>query len=107
MEQTLSADEGSRITASRILGESADLVGQCTDALLSAIAGGGRSPWGIGVIGLAMDEVNELLGQACRHVHHNLGTTGEALRAMADHYADARQTTTGAIQALGRELENG
>ncbi|WP_371782421.1 hypothetical protein [Streptosporangium subroseum] len=107
MDWTLSADESSYITAARTLGESADLFGRHTDALLSAIAGGGRSPWGIGVIGLAMDEVNELLGQACRHIHHNLGTTGEALWTTANCYADARHTTTDAIQALGRDPENG
>ncbi|WP_424532634.1 hypothetical protein ACOZ38_20240 [Sphaerisporangium viridialbum] len=107
MEQELRADEGSYITAARVLEDSAELFGGHTDALLTAISGGGRSPWGAGLIGMAMDEVNELLAQACRHVHHNLGTTGEALQAMADRYSGARHATTAAVQAVHQDLEDG
>ncbi|WP_329090123.1 MULTISPECIES: hypothetical protein [unclassified Streptosporangium] len=107
MERVLGVDEGSYITAAKALKEAADSFGQHTDALLAAIAGGGRSPWGIGVIGLAMDEVNERLGQACHHVRHNLDTTCEALLTTADHHADTRLVITDAMRALGREPENG
>ncbi|WP_405149018.1 hypothetical protein OG589_13130 [Sphaerisporangium sp. NBC_01403] len=54
MEQELRADEGSYITAARVLEDSAELFGGHTDALLTAISGGGRSPWGAGLIGMAI-----------------------------------------------------
>jgi hypothetical protein len=101
----LRTDEASVYGAVRRMRGSAELFEQHTGALLAAIDGGGRSPWGTGTIGMVVDQINELLGQACGHLHANLDQTGTAIQAMADRTADTERDTTAAVQAVGQELD--
>ncbi|WP_433246421.1 hypothetical protein ACQPYK_45210 [Streptosporangium sp. CA-135522] len=80
--------------------EPIDLFGQHTDALLKAVAGGGRSPWGIGVIGMVMDQINETLGQACGHLHANLDMTGAGVQEMAGQARGTELVNTLTVQDL-------
>ncbi|MFG3442485.1 hypothetical protein ACGF0J_35035 [Nonomuraea sp. NPDC047897] len=73
--------------AVRRLREPVDQFGRHTGALLSSIAGGSRSPWGIGLIGTVMDQVNERLGEACAHLHDNLSAVGAGVREMSERSA--------------------
>ncbi|GAB2870804.1 hypothetical protein GCM10027176_85680 [Actinoallomurus bryophytorum] len=100
----LITDEASLYSAARRMRGSADLFGQHTGALLAAIDGGGRSPWGTGVIGAVVDQVNEMLGQACGHLHANLDQTGTAIQEMADRAADTERDITAAVHAVGQDL---
>jgi hypothetical protein len=84
--------------------DSADLFGQHTGALFASIDGGGRSPWGTGVIGVVVDQINEMLGEACGHLHANLDETGTAIRTMADRTAGTERDTTAAVHAVGQDL---
>ncbi|MFC4591878.1 hypothetical protein [Sphaerisporangium corydalis] len=101
MGQELNADHVSMAGAAGSMRDSADLFGQHTEALLTAISGDGRSPWGVGVIGMAMDHVNEMLGQACRHLQTNLGATGAGIQTMADRLT----TTEHAVATAAEDLE--
>jgi hypothetical protein len=101
----LKTDEASLYSAARRMRGSADLFEQHTGALLAAIDGGGRSPWGTGAIGVVVDQINELLGQACGHLHANLDQTGTAIQAMADRTADTGRDTTAAVHAVGQDLD--
>ncbi|SNT62029.1 hypothetical protein SAMN05216276_108711 [Streptosporangium subroseum] len=85
--------------------EPVDLFGQHADALLQAVAGGERSAWGIGVIGMAMDQVNERLSQACGHLHSNLCEIGTSIQAMADQAHAAELADVAAIRAVGQNLD--
>ncbi|MEU0565493.1 hypothetical protein ABZ297_08895 [Nonomuraea sp. NPDC005983] len=100
MADVLKADRTSMTGAARRVQESVDLFGQYTDALMNTIAGSGRSAWGIGVIGMAMDQINETVGGACRHLHDNLDKAGTSLRVMTDRTDAAEQASTATIQAL-------
>ena len=106
LDPELRVDEVSLAGAAGRMAESADLFGQHTDALLNAVAGGGRSPWGIGVIATAMDRINETLGQACRHLHTNLGETGAGIKAMADRQHDTEHSNTAVVRAVGQNLDD-
>ncbi|QFY12879.1 hypothetical protein GBF35_45605 [Nonomuraea phyllanthi] len=80
----MEVDDYSLTGAARHLQEPVDLLGQHTETLLSSVAGGSRSAWGIGLIGAVMDQLNERLGQACAHVHTNLADTGASIREMRE-----------------------
>lgn len=94
------ADRTSMTGAARRMQESVDLFGRHTDALMNTIAGSGRSAWGIGVIGMAMDQINETVGEACRHLHDNLGKASASVRVMTDRTDTAEHATTATVQAL-------
>lgn len=84
--------------ATRGLWEAADLLERHTDTLLASFAPSGRSPWGLGVIGMVMDQVNEMIGQACRHMHTNIGQTGAGLQEMADLHGAVEHALSDAIR---------
>lgn len=105
MRQGLCADEVSLTNAARSLHEAAEAFEQLTDMLIASVAGGARSPWGDGVVGMVMDQVNEKLGQACRQVHTNLGKIGVSLESMRDNYIDADCAATSAIPAMHRDTD--
>ena len=77
--------------------ESADLFGGHTASLLTAVA---RSPWGTGVIAMAMDQLNETLGQACRHLQTNLVATSDGIQTMADRQDAAEGTVVDAAHSV-------
>ncbi|MDP9868930.1 MULTISPECIES: hypothetical protein [Streptosporangium] len=77
------ADDTSMANAAYAMDESAELFGRHVDALLGSLAGGGRSPWGIGVLGMAVDELNLLVGEACTRLHESMVSAGAGLRDMA------------------------
>ncbi|GAA3790873.1 hypothetical protein GCM10022226_07360 [Sphaerisporangium flaviroseum] len=96
----LRVDEAALTSAARGMREAAHLFGGHTDALLTSITGGGggRSPWGDGMIGVAMDRINEMLGQACRHLHTNLDQTGISFAAMRDRHTAGEAASVAAMQ---------
>ncbi|MER5325394.1 hypothetical protein [Streptosporangium roseum] len=96
----LQVDQVSLSGAGQRMREPVDLFGQHTDALLKAVAGGGRSPWGIGVIGMVMDQINETLAQACGHLHANLDMTGTGVREMGDQARATELLTMATVQDL-------
>lgn len=77
-------DEASLRRAAAQADESVASLGRHTESLLGAIRDSSRTAWGTGLIGMAMVGVNNLLGQACEHLHGNLGKVGEGIRLMAD-----------------------
>lgn len=87
------------VAAGRGLREAADLLRHHTDTLIVSFAPGGRSPWGLGVIGLAMDQVNEMLGQACRRMHTNIDRAGVGLQEMAEVHGVVDHTLAHAFRA--------
>ncbi|MFG3440782.1 ParB N-terminal domain-containing protein [Nonomuraea sp. NPDC047897] len=91
--------EASLLRAARDLRDAAELFRRHTEALLAVTGGGARSPWGIGVVSVAMDRVNELLGEACRHLNGNLGASSAGLRTMAGLHATARESAMAAVLA--------
>lgn len=86
--------------AVRRLQEPVDQLGRHTDTLLSSIAGGSRSPWGIGLIGMVMDQVNERLGEACTHLHTNLFAIGAGVREMSERSAATELTVEQVIDRV-------
>ncbi len=84
MGHELIADETSLTSAARRMRESADLLGRHADTLTAVVAGGGRSPWGSGLLATLMDQVNATLGEACSHLHAELGAVGAGIQDMAD-----------------------
>ncbi|GGO81713.1 hypothetical protein [Nonomuraea cavernae] len=99
MDEVL-VDHASLAQAARRVQEAADLLGEHANTLKEAISGGVRSPWGIGVIGMAMDQINQMLSQACDRVQTNLGETSAAVAVMADRAATIEHANTTTIQAL-------
>ncbi|WP_405148935.1 hypothetical protein OG589_12865 [Sphaerisporangium sp. NBC_01403] len=101
----LEVDQVSLTGARQRMQDPVDLFGRHTDALMKAVTGGARSPWGIGVIGMAMDQINETLSEACGHLHANLGETGACIQEMADRGHATELANTAAIQAVGHGLD--
>ncbi|WP_406311907.1 hypothetical protein OHA77_24865 [Streptosporangium sp. NBC_01639] len=102
MRRELEVDQVSLTSAVLRMQEPVDLFGQHTDALLKAVVGGERSSWGIGVIGMVMDQINERLSQACDHLHSNLHEVGVGIQEMSDQ---GRATELAAIQAIDQNLD--
>ncbi|MGW7481665.1 ParB/RepB/Spo0J family partition protein [Nonomuraea muscovyensis] len=100
MRSGVKIHEASLTRAARDLREATELFGRHTETLLAVTAGGGRSPWGVGVVSMAMDQVNELLGTACRHLHANLHGSGAGFQTMADLHATARGSALATVLAL-------
>lgn len=104
MERGLRFDEASLTSAARGVREAAEVFGRRTDALLAAVAGDGRSPWGDGVLGAVMDQINEMAGRACRHLHTNLGQTAACYESMRDQYAAGEQASTAVIRGISQNM---
>ena len=102
-ERELRVDGRALANTARGLHEAADLLDRHTDILLASFASGGRSPWGVGVIGMVMDQINEMLGQACRHMHANISQAGTGFQEMADLHGAVERALSDAIRpGLGR-----
>ncbi|WP_326824964.1 hypothetical protein OHA77_29235 [Streptosporangium sp. NBC_01639] len=97
-EGELQVDRRALANAAWDLWEAADLLERHTDTLLASLAPSGRSPWGLGMIGMVMDQVNEMVGQACRHMHANIGQTGTGLQEMADLHGAVEHALSDAIR---------
>jgi hypothetical protein len=100
MGQELTADSASLTRGAGRMRESAELFGGHTDSLLRAVSGGARSPWGTGVIATAMDQINQMLGQACRHLQTNLAATSDGIQTMADRQDAAEGTVVDAALSV-------
>jgi hypothetical protein len=87
--------------AARHLQESVDAFERLTGTLVNTIAGGGRSAWGLGLIGMAMDGINERVGQATRHLSDNLSKTSASMRTMSDQVQAAEQANLASIHVRG------
>lgn len=84
--------------------ESADLFGQRTEKLMKALVDGGPSPWGDNDVRVSIDHINEMLGQACRHLHTNLGMISVGIRSMAEWAHTTEQVNTDAVHAAGQSV---
>ncbi|MFI6181407.1 hypothetical protein ACIA8R_38190 [Nonomuraea sp. NPDC051191] len=94
------ADDTSLANAAHAMDESADLFGRHVDTLLGRLSGGGRSPWGIGVVGMAVDEINLLVGEACTRLHESMTSAGTGLRDMAAVRRAAERATVPTAQVI-------
>lgn len=83
MSAELRFDHTSLNEAGRHLLDTAALFQRHTGNLLAVVHGTGGTAWGGSATGQAMDQLTELLHQACGQLHGNLHLTGEGVQMMA------------------------
>ncbi|GAA4231062.1 hypothetical protein FHR32_004873 [Streptosporangium album] len=83
MSEELRFDHASLNEAGRHLLDTADLFRRHTGNLLAVVHGTGGTAWGGSATGQDMDQLTELLHQACGRLHGNLYLTGEGVQTMA------------------------
>lgn len=101
MKPELVDDEVSLTSGARRMQEAADLFRWHMETLLAALDHGGRSPAGTGDLATTMDQVNEALAQACRHLHTNLCETSTSIQTMAARMPITEDGNTALISGLG------
>lgn len=101
MKPELTSDEVSLTSGARRMQEAADLFRRHMETLLAALDHGGRSPAGTGDLATSMDQVNEALAQACRHLHTNLCETSAGIQTMAARMPITEDGNVALIGGLG------
>ncbi|MEU0571619.1 hypothetical protein ABZ297_40355 [Nonomuraea sp. NPDC005983] len=100
VSQELRFDHASLDGAGRHLQDAAALFRRHTDNLLAAVHGTGGTAFGGSATGMAMDQLSDLLHQACGHLHGNLHLTGDGLRTMADDLRAGELDAEATVHAL-------
>ncbi|MEU8144993.1 hypothetical protein [Nonomuraea sp. NPDC048901] len=101
MGQELLFDHAALSGAGRHMKDSAALFRRHADNLLLSVGGSGGSAFGGTLLGAAVDQLNELLHQACGQTHHNLHATGTGIEVMADDLRKGVAAAEEAVRATG------
>jgi hypothetical protein len=104
MKPELIDDEVSLTSGARRMQEAADLFRRHMETLLAALDHGGRSSAGTGDLATTMDQVNEALAQACRHLHTNLCETSTGIQTMAARMPITEDGNAALISGLGLDV---
>lgn len=90
--------EASLSDAANRMAESADLLECYSGDLMAQVCGSVRSPWGTGLVAMAMDEVNECITQTHASVSEKLRAAGDGFRGMTSNVSVANQAISAHIQ---------
>ncbi|MGV9304031.1 MULTISPECIES: hypothetical protein [unclassified Nonomuraea] len=101
MGRELRFDDASLSGAAQHLRETVRAMQWHTDSLLATVRGTGTSVWGGGDLGQAMDELSDLLDEACRHLRGNIDLTCTGVDDMVRELRLTEAATAAGARALG------